>query len=155
MYFRCTLGGLYLLFVDQCWSVSSIYFVCQCWSAAEVRKLALLIRALNFSLGLQQYTAVFITRLEEIKEISSALAESECDADIQTGAVGIKQPKGDTTVLFICTSGANIYISSEVEERKCICTCSLHLCMRGSLHYNCMPAVDTLPSVKVFVEINK
>jgi hypothetical protein len=39
-----------------------------------VKQVALSIRALNYSVGKQQYTAVFITTLEGISSIASALS---------------------------------------------------------------------------------
>lgn len=50
------------------------YIYIQAWGAKEVKQLCLLVRALNYGVGKQQYTVVFVTSLEGISSITSSLA---------------------------------------------------------------------------------
>jgi len=74
--------------------------ILQCWSGVEARKLSLLVRAVNFNVSLQQYSVVFITTLEDIHPISSAL---QVDGDVQTAVLGINPLKGAISRPIICT----------------------------------------------------
>ena len=69
--------------------MSVCLFCSQCWSSAEAKKLALLVRALNFNVGLQQITVTFITTLENISDVCSALSIDE--SLVQTGVCGFRK----------------------------------------------------------------
>ena len=78
--------------------MSVCLFCSQCWSSAEAKKLALLVRALNFNVGLQQYTVAYITTLENISDVCSALSIDE--TLVQTGVCGFR--KKTIGVLSMC-----------------------------------------------------
>ena len=57
------------------------------WTGEHAHKLTMLVRAINYNLGKQTFTIVFITSLEGIVAISEAI---KMDGDkIQNGVVGI------------------------------------------------------------------
>ena len=57
----------------------------------------MLVRALNFNVGLQKYTVIFITALEVVSDVCSGLKEEE--NDVQIGVCGFtKTVKGMTCV---------------------------------------------------------
>lgn len=60
----------------------------QTWYLEEAKQAALLVRALNFNVGLQKYMVLFITNLLGIAGLSSALKD-ESD-NIQTGVCVIE-----------------------------------------------------------------
>ena len=46
----------------------------QAWTETEAQKIALTLRTMNYNVGMQMYTMVFITTLEGISAISHALS---------------------------------------------------------------------------------
>lgn len=57
----------------------------QGWTDTEAQRIALTLRAINYNVGVQMYTMVFITTLEGISSISHAL-NGEGDV-IQSGVI--------------------------------------------------------------------
>lgn len=60
----------------------------QCWSSEESKKLTMLVRALNFNVGLQQYTVALVTELEEVASVCRILREEE--SHVQAAVFGFK-----------------------------------------------------------------
>lgn len=72
------------------------------WGIEEVKQLVLSIRALNYSVGKQQYTAVFITTLEGISSVSSALS-GVGDEPVHTGVcICLDREKDGLFVTLMC-----------------------------------------------------
>lgn len=70
-----------------------MYLHLQSWYIDEAKQATLLIRALNFNVGLQKYIILFITSLEGIASLSAGL-RNECE-NIFTG-VCVLEGESDT-----------------------------------------------------------
>ena len=57
----------------------------QQWSTSNVKQITLLIRAINFKAGLQQYTTVYITSLEGIAALCNILKKEFKDEFVYSG----------------------------------------------------------------------
>lgn len=74
---------LYRLDTHVCSYNATIYM----WTGQHAQKLTMLVRAINYNLGKQMFTVVFLTHLEGIATISQAV---KMDGDmVQSGVVGI------------------------------------------------------------------
>ena len=84
-----------------------LYYVHKClmqsWYVDEAKQAALLVRALNFNVGLQKYMVVFITNLQGIAYLSTKL---KSEGEIFTGILVIErdvEPRGPGTFYADCS----------------------------------------------------